>query len=79
MKEPVGVRKVCWLLPAVLEKLSFITPGGPPIFYLGYARDDIRIFAGVVFLVPTENSNLAGFQNVNLEARKKKIKKCSLL
>lgn len=37
-----------------------------PVFYLGNARDDIGVFAGVVFLVTAEYSNLAALQNVNL-------------
>lgn len=36
------------------------------VFYLGNARDDIGVFAGVVFLVAAEYSNLAALQNVNL-------------
>lgn len=35
-------------------------------FYLGDARDDVGVFAGVVFLVAAEYSNLAALQNMNL-------------
>lgn len=37
-----------------------------PVHYLGNARDDIGVFAGVVFLVAAEYSHLATLQNVNL-------------
>lgn len=40
-----------------------------PLAHLGDAGDDVRIFAGVVFLVAAEHSNLAALQNVNLQDR----------
>lgn len=41
-----------------------------PVRYLGNARDDIGVFAGVVFLVAAEYSHLATLQNVNLQRQK---------
>lgn len=38
-----------------------------PLSYLGDARDDVGVLAGVVFLVAAEHSNLARLQDMNLD------------
>lgn len=53
---------------------SPLPQGRAPVVYLGNATDDIRVFAGVVFLVATEYSNLAALQNVNLLGQKQALK-----
>lgn len=66
-------------LSTLLQKTSFDNHGSDRLsqglscsalcvqeFYLGDARDDVGVFAGVVFLVAAEYSNLAALQNMNL-------------
>lgn len=60
-------------------KITEVLPGGraasascAAVRYLGNARDDIGVFAGVVFLVAAEYSHLAALQNVNLARQKNK-------